>query len=180
MFDLVCGTSTGGIIGLALALRKLSSEKVKEVYKIRGPRLFKQHSTFKLFTEGFAFDRTVLEDEVRAIVTADTIQNHFNESPKVTNFVCSLFRFIRISCNIQVFVTTVNKRTAELCLIKNYETPMKSLTHQSINEATLIEAALATSAAPLYFPASTIGACSPPYYSDLGADADPFNQYSGI
>lgn len=39
-FDLVCGTSIGGIIALAVVTRKIPAKKVEETLKSVGPQLF--------------------------------------------------------------------------------------------------------------------------------------------
>lgn len=36
MFDLVCGTSTGGMLAVALAIKLMSLEKCEEIYKNLG------------------------------------------------------------------------------------------------------------------------------------------------
>lgn len=36
LFDLVCGTSTGGMLAVALAIKQMSLEKCEEIYKKLG------------------------------------------------------------------------------------------------------------------------------------------------
>ena len=43
--DLICGTSTGGLIALALALR-IPAEKICEFYETKGPQIFKGSQGF--------------------------------------------------------------------------------------------------------------------------------------
>ena len=50
-FDLICGTSTGGLIALSLSL-KISVKEISKLYKERGKEIFPQQNAF-LITDFF-------------------------------------------------------------------------------------------------------------------------------
>lgn len=43
MFDLICGTSTGGLLAVALGIKLMSLEKCEDIYKSLGKLVFAEH-----------------------------------------------------------------------------------------------------------------------------------------
>lgn len=61
-FDLICGTSTGAIVGMAVAM-DIDIERVVSLYKTRGEKIFSRN-LLAGFQKGAIYDQKVLRDEL--------------------------------------------------------------------------------------------------------------------
>ena len=140
-FDLLAGTSVGGIIALGLSLGR-SPEEIKSAFEENGSSIFSNRpapasrlsETIDFFRSLFSpkYDGTALRDTIVSLVGQDT-RLHDLERPTI--------------------VPTVN-------LIKGKPQVFKTDHHpdfQRDHRLRVVDVALATSAAPTYFPVAEIG-----------------------
>lgn len=132
--DLVCGTSTGGLIALAIAL-KIPASRIVRLYEDRGPKIFKGSNSRIALLRQILWGGKYRDKELRA-----GIEDVFGER-KIGESHCLL-------C-IPSFDFTHN--TYEVFKFDHSEGKLSR--H---NNLSLIEVALATSAAPTYFPLAEI------------------------
>ncbi|TGN09376.1 CBASS cGAMP-activated phospholipase [Leptospira ilyithenensis] len=127
-FDLICGTSTGGIISLGLSLG-ISASDILQFYLKFANQIFPKHrNRFKILNRfiGPSYKQTPLKDALTSI-----FHNHTMKDLK-TN-VC---------------IPAVDINTGKPIIFKKDHRPY--LTRD--NETYLVDVALSTSAAPTYFP----------------------------
>ncbi len=137
-FDLTAGTSTGGLITLALNSKKSdgsyrNAQDLGDIYDQYGPKIFKS-SFWKGLSTGFGlwgarYDAKILEDSAQEIFGLQKLADSFQET----------------------FVTTVDLKKYNEVILSSWEArsnPRKNYYYW--------EAARATSAAPTYFEASSI------------------------
>lgn len=131
-FDLICGTSTGGIIALALEAGVPASEVVR-FYQESGPKIFPFK---KKWVRKFHWLKQILllskysDKDLR-----DALNNVFGDK-KIED------------CKTNVLIPTVNITTGEPYVFKSDHKPQLTRDKKRF----LTEVALATSAAPTYFP----------------------------
>ena len=122
-FDLICGTSTGGIIAIGLALG-MSAKDMLNLYVEHGKEIF-SHKWIRLFTKGRFYDQTVLKkylQEAYGVARLDDCRT------RICVPTYDLYRGV-----IHVLKTRQHKGLA-----RDYHIPA-------------VDAALSTSAAPVYF-----------------------------
>jgi hypothetical protein len=133
-FDLIVGTSTGGIIALGLGCG-IPPSRMVELYRTAGPRIFPNART------GWA---GMIDRIFKPKFESDGLETCLREVFGEKKF-CEIDRAVAI--------TSFDAASAHPVVFKsNY--------HESLNgygSLTLVEVALATSAAPTYFPAAKTG-----------------------
>ena len=140
-FDLITGTSIGGILALALAQGK-SARELKQIFFDRGSHIFPKYKFFdreikfckRLFRP--LYDSEPLRETIAQMISEDLTFNDLNR---------------------RVMIPTVNLSTGRPQFFKTPHNP--NFTRDGRYK--LIDAAMATSAAPTYF--------SPHYWKDFGA-----------
>jgi len=147
-FDLICGTSTGGIIALGLAAG-LSAEAIKQFYLKCGPKIFPHKSSFafslafwKSFLSASKYSSKELKEALR-----DTFQEKKIRDSKT--YIC---------------IPTVNLKDGSNVVFK---------TNHHINltrdgDFLMRDIALATSSAPTFFPVATVSNFTNGYFIDGG------------
>lgn len=152
-FDLVAGTSTGGLIALGLGAG-VKAEKILSLYKEKGSVIFPQGCALwrklKWFLSGKYGDQG-LKSAVSEIVTDG------NGEKRLMDSCCRLLisSFSADNGEMRYFTTP----HAEFC--------------KTDGEVSMIDVALATSAAPTYFqPANVAHGCSKGRYLDGGVGAN--------
>ncbi|CAM4527411.1 CBASS cGAMP-activated phospholipase [Paenibacillus xylanexedens] len=131
-FNLICGTSTGGIIALALAAGIPASDIVK-FYTDKGPDIFPYKNRF---VRKFHSLKSVL---FLSKYTSDELKSAISE----------VFQEKRVGdCLTHVLIPAVNITTGKPYVFKSDYIPK----YTRDSERLLSEIALATSAAPTYFP----------------------------
>ncbi len=125
-FDLITGTSIGGIIACAIAA-KIPMRKVVEMFEVRGPEIFKKR---KFSTLSSLFRPSYQQEHLKSSLTSLLPEN-------------MLYRELQRPLLIPAFNMTTGK-------LKVFKTPYKA---SWINDAGLrvVDVALATSAAPTFF-----------------------------
>lgn len=137
-FDLITGTSTGGLIALGLGAGRSAAE-LQELYLERGPEIFppypntalgRAHRTLYNYTVGIAryrCDHLALQTILREFLGAKT----FGDS------------------RYRLLVPSTDGRFGELAVFKNRFHPDYRMDHRKL----MLDIALATSAAPTFYPA---------------------------
>lgn len=126
-FDLIVGTSTGGIIAIGLALGMKASD-ILEFYQKLGPKIFNGNQLI-LFAKNFRnakYGHEKLEKALNEIFGNKTLSD----------------------AKSRLVITSLNVDNGSVCLLK---TPHHPKFERDLN-LTAVEVALATSAAPTYFP----------------------------
>jgi patatin-like phospholipase/acyl hydrolase len=126
-FDLIVGTSTGGIIALALGLG-LTAKETLAFYENHGPEIFCGRRIFRRLRQwGFGkYDRKPLEDALRNVFGTKRIGDS----------------------RCRLVIPSLNAETNEVHIWKTAHHPRLQLDYKR----PAIEAALATASAPTYFP----------------------------
>ncbi|KAF6831724.1 ankyrin repeat protein [Colletotrichum musicola] len=145
VFDLIGGTSTGGIIAIMLGCLKMSVDECYDVYMKLAKTIFKpKRWRCDIFNRGLdlvsaseRYDSAKMEDLVQQIIKERTgsrnamLQDPLRKSP------------------CKVFVTTVRADDEELLLLRSYHNKQQPDMHSALFE--MWEALRATSAASTYF-----------------------------
>ncbi|SMF41799.1 CBASS cGAMP-activated phospholipase [Paenibacillus barengoltzii] len=131
-FNLICGTSTGGIIALALASGMPASDIVR-FYKEKGPSIFPYQNPF--FRKIHYFKQILIKSKYSSNQLKLALEEVFQDK-KIED------------CKTTVLIPTVNVTTGSPYVFKSDHQP--TLTRDS--KRLLSEVALATTAAPTYFP----------------------------
>ena len=135
-FNMICGTSTGGIIALGLAAG-ISAQEIAEFYKTKGTRIFPYMNRF---TRSLAFWRSVF---INAKYSSDELKKCLTE----------VFQDLRIKdLKTIVLIPTVNLTIGEPVVIKSDH--QNCLTRD--NNHRIVDVAVATCSAPTYFPIATM------------------------
>lgn len=146
-FDMLCGTSTGGLIALALAAGKSATEIV-EFYKEWGDRIFptgkigRKWRNFRFYVAGGKYGDENLKQAVAHILGEKQMCD-------ANSYLC---------------IPTVNLTTASPWVFKTDHDA--ALTRDS--NIPMVDVALATSAAPFYFPVAVSSSVPGGYYVDGG------------
>lgn len=130
-FDLICGTSTGGIIALALSL-KIPAKDIVEFYKVDGPRIFNHRSRLRRsieFAKQLLFKSKYSSSELEAALNKVLMDSKIEDS---NNLLC---------------IPSFNISTGENRVFKRDYGNLRW-----DNNLRMVDVALATSAAPTYFP----------------------------
>ena len=126
-FDLIVGTSTGGIIALGLGLG-LSAQQILTFYETHGPKIFAGNRLLRFLRQiGISkYDPVPLENALTEVFG----QNRLGESKK------------------RLVIPSLNLDTGEVHVWKTSHHPRLERDYKS----TMVEVAMATAAAPTYFP----------------------------
>jgi uncharacterized protein len=131
-FDMICGTSTGGIIALALS-RKITMKNIVKFYKEDGPKIFPYHS---ILTRGIAATKQLLIKSKYPSKNLRTALEKVFADDKLKdahNYLC---------------IPSFNVSTGKNRVFKKNHHNLRG----DDDELSMVEVALATSAAPTYFP----------------------------
>ncbi|KAF8149284.1 FabD/lysophospholipase-like protein [Mycena galopus ATCC 62051] len=138
-FDLIGGTSTGGLIALMLGRLRMSVEEAKKAYSVLSKEVF---SDPKLQGSDGRFKASKLEKAVKIVVATHSTSLNPEERMKDTrDSACKTFVCTMTASNI-----------AQPVLFRTYDSP-----ERPAQDCTIWEAARATSAAPTFFKQVKIG-----------------------
>ncbi len=133
-FDLIVGTSTGGIIALALA-NDISAEQIVDFFKIKGPEIFKKKPLSFNGILSSIYDNVALRNAlIEVFGKGKTLKEMYEKHSKA---VC---------------ITATNSKN---CNPLVYKTPHHEKLLRQL-DVKLWEIALATSAAPIFFPIANV------------------------
>ncbi|RZJ85853.1 MAG: hypothetical protein EOO20_19485 [Chryseobacterium sp.] len=149
-FDLICGTSTGGLIALALSLG-ISTKKICEFYSVHGPKIFKKPIRPIGFLRQTLFFGKYSDKNLRGALEGILGKNKIKDS----------------RCLLCIPTYDFSHGTYE---IFKYDHPEGNLNRD--NELLMVDVALATSAAPTYFPIAEVAAHANRQYVDGGVWAN--------
>ena len=145
-FDMICGTSTGGLIALALS-KGVSAADLVTFYKKHGPLIFQRK---KFLSEGRAvFQQIFGKGKYSNNYLTTALQEILGDTQMsdAKNLLC-----------IPAYNLTEGKP-------KVFKFPYSEAGHYNTKYGSMVDAALATSAAPTYFPVRFFKNC---YYTDGG------------
>ncbi|MFG1735160.1 CBASS cGAMP-activated phospholipase [Paenibacillus sp. 843] len=131
-FNLICGTSTGGIIALAVA-SGVPAKTIVQFYKEAGPKIFHYKSNFSHSLRRFKHVIATTKYDNKELKLA--LERVFEE------------RTIG-DCHTNVLIPSVNMTKGRARIFKSDHVP--TLTKD--NQKRLVDVALATSAAPMFLP----------------------------
>ena len=151
-FDLITGTSTGGIIALALCLGE-SAERIRNLYRDDGPAIFAPRGSKdlsisqRLCAKGAAWKFRGLDEE--------TMYRSKYSSVALREVLTAVFgtRTLEDARTSRALIPAVNLTTGRTIVFKTPHHP-KFIRDRYI---TAVDVALATSAAPTFFPQARIG-----------------------
>ena len=147
MFDLVCGTSTGGLIALATVVGRKSAADLRKLYERDGKDIFPDlHWTTKAWrltvSKGHRYKNTGLKEIAQRLLLSPNGQSQL-----------ALHAESEPACRCFVVSSKVTTTPPQPFLFRNYAVDHKDPhLDQGTNQCFAWEAALATSAAPTYLP----------------------------
>lgn len=149
-FDLICGTSTGGLIALALSL-KIPVVDISNLYYNQGKKIFPQQNSFfgklKQVFLGSKYDNSQLKEELQKIFRERTL----------VDSECLLCIPAFSLTDGRPFIFKYDHNEGDLC---------------RDNKTRYVDIALATSAAPSYLPIVTIDSYDRKQFIDGGVYAN--------
>lgn len=131
-FDMICGTSTGGLIALAISL-KIPASEICTFYEVKGPEIFPKQSKLEAF-----FKQTFYKGK-------------FNDTG-LRNALESIFLDKKIGDSNNLLCIPSYSITEHKPYVFKYD-------HTDLerdNNSSMVEIGLATSAAPTYFPLANL------------------------
>ena len=136
MFDMICGTSTGGIIATVLGLRQESVDEMETLYDEFIGKVFGKGSNIKLVSEKAFYDEKELENVLYEICGEELIiDSNQYDCPKV--FCVS---------------TQVNTNPPRTQIWRNYNYPQGSISrYHGTFRVNTVTAVRATTTAPTFF-----------------------------
>jgi patatin-like phospholipase/acyl hydrolase len=140
IFDLICGTSTGGLIALGLGLGK-SAEEIVEYYKKYGNQIFPINN--KIQKIRYTLRQLVISSKYSNRNLRDSLTEFFGDA-KMKDSKCKL-------C-----IPTVNLTDAQGIILKTPHSP-DFIRDQNLK---MVDVAIATSAAPTFFPSAGLDGVS--------------------
>ncbi|KAF8433701.1 acyl transferase/acyl hydrolase/lysophospholipase [Boletus edulis BED1] len=158
VFDLVCGTSTGGIIAILLGRLGLDCSTAISVYKELGPRVFgmDEGKMWSQIAAGEGFSSIAFETFLAEVVET------YTDGPNTPMKILKSERHVKHRTT-DVFVTTIYAGTGSASAVpyrlRSYATPRGGTTCVLPDNIpwTIREAVRATSATPMYFTPLEIG-----------------------
>jgi hypothetical protein len=146
-FDMLCGTSTGGLIALALSL-KIPAKEICDFYVNQGPKIFPSFKKMKL---GRA---TISRGTYKQLMSG----GKFSDRP-LKEALTKVFGENKMADSNNLLCIPSYTITEARPIVFKYDHKEGNLDRD--NGAKMIDIALATSAAPTYFPMAEI-----PYYNN--------------
>jgi len=146
-FDMICGTSTGGLIALALAL-KIPAKDICDFYELEGPKIFPQSKSIPFF--GITISRRFMMQMVRG--------GKYSDKP-LRKALEKIFKETKIGDSNNLLCIPSYTITEARTFVFKFDHKEGNLDRD--NGAKMVDIALATSAAPTFFPMS-----EDPYYNN--------------
>jgi uncharacterized protein len=146
-FDMICGTSTGGIIALALSL-KIPAKEICDFYESKGPKILPSSHKINFF--GKKISRRFLKQLV--------FNGKYSDKP-LKHALEEVFKEKIVGDSNNLLCIPSYTITEARPFVFKYDHPEGTLDRD--NKAKMVDVALATSAAPTFFPLAEI-----PYYNN--------------
>lgn len=144
-FDMICGTSTGGLIALALSL-KIPAKEICDFYEIEGPKIFPCSRNINFFGKKIS----------RRFMMQLVIGGKYSDKP-LKKALIKIFKESKIGdSNNLLCIPSYTITEARPFVFKFDHTD-----RDRDNGALMVDVALATSAAPTFFPIAEI-----PFYNN--------------
>lgn len=146
-FDMICGTSTGGLIALGLAL-KIPAAELVNFYIESGPEIFPSSTEMKIFNKKIS----------RRFLKQVLFNGKYSDKP-LRKALTEVFGDHTLGDSHNLLCIPSYTITEARPFIFKYDHPEGNLDRD--NGCRIVDVALATSAAPTYFPLAEI-----PYYNN--------------
>ncbi|KAH7069602.1 acyl transferase/acyl hydrolase/lysophospholipase [Paraphoma chrysanthemicola] len=145
VFDLICGTSTGGLIALMLGRLQYTVEQATEKYLELGENIFRKKESWWDAT----YDHATLENGIKKVVRESPI--NADQDPELMYKPEG-----RRKCKTFVVTTSLVEDTPQPVVLRDYDIRSKSGNIAHAFPGTIWEAGRCTSAAPTYFRPITV------------------------
>ena len=153
-FDMLCGTSTGGLIALALSL-KIPASDICDFYNNEGPKIFTNFRKIKF--AGKKYSNGTIKQLLRGGKFPDT---------KLRESLVGIFGDKKIGESHNLLCIPSYNITEARPFVFKFDHKEGDLNRD--NKASYVDVALATSAAPTYFPMAEISAYDNKQFIDGG------------
>ncbi|CAM3435275.1 CBASS cGAMP-activated phospholipase [Sphingobacterium prati] len=153
-FDMLCGTSTGGLIALALSL-KIPASDICDFYDNEGPKIFTNFRKIKF--AGKKYSNGTIKQVLRGGKFPDT---------KLKESLVGIFGDKKIGESHNLLCIPSYNITEARPFVFKFDHKEGDLNRD--NKASYVDVALATSAAPTYFPMAEISAYDNKQFIDGG------------
>jgi hypothetical protein len=144
IFDLIAGTSTGGLIAIMLGHLEMTVEECIEAYNDMMRHVFERRKNRSIVSilgkVQPRFSSTALKEAISKVITEQGLD------PNEKLYNKERYKERGKSRRCKVFVTTKTQEMSSITRLRNYLSLISSQL-----QPTILEAALATSAAPTYF-----------------------------
>lgn len=144
-FDMICGTSTGGLIALALAL-KIPANEICDFYETEGPKIFPNSTSINFF--GKKISRRFMMQLFKG--------GKYSDNP-LKKALTNIFKESKIADSNNLLCIPSYTITEARPFVFKYDHTILDRD----NAALMVDVALATSAAPTFFPMAEI-----PFYNN--------------
>ncbi|KAL1893605.1 hypothetical protein Sste5346_006436 [Sporothrix stenoceras] len=158
-FDMIGGTSTGGLIAVMLGRLRMTVDECIEAYTSLSDKVFEKKS-HRVKINGKLqgrFDAAKLEDTIKEILRARNLDED------------ELLKDVAASC--KVFVCAMSKQTSDTVCLASYRSP-RTKNPYLLNSATIWQACRATSAATGFFDPIVIGPFGEEFVDDLATETE--------
>lgn len=158
-FDMVCGTSTGGLIALAIAL-KIPARQISKFYTEHGERIFPKHKKFRFPGIG----------KIDVGLFKQAVKGGKYKSASLKQAITSIFsdKVVGDSQNL-LCIPSYSITKAQPTVFK-YDHLQGELSRE--NDKLIVDIALATTAAPTYFPLAELASFHGEQFVDGGVWAN--------
>ncbi|KAF8532970.1 phospholipase, patatin family protein [Trichophaea hybrida] len=143
VFDLIGGASTGGLIAIMLGRLGMTVSECIQTYKALSTTVFEEHP------RGGSFGRAMLTMSGSTWYSARKLENGVREVVEGAEVMPTALLRGPHTPGCRMFVCTTRAASSDTEILRNYVT---TAIDQHDYDCTIIEAGMATAAAPLFFP----------------------------
>lgn len=151
-FDVICGTSVGGIMALSIA-KGMTPSQMYPFFTTQGPYIFSLSSLYPSYRPNSAFKAALVATDTPFYASSGLTANSYGAGLLKTTVQNTFETKTLNQLNTNVVITSYEQNTSTFRVFSN-----ANVSGYIGQNALASDVALATSAAPVYLPAWTIGA----------------------